>query len=163
MPIELLLLPCNCTHTPPQKPLSPRTVSLIALVLDYCAILPTTCSSLPFPLFLTAYGVSRYGPTIFSDIISAACAPARTVVTQQRQEYSLLFILTDGVIADMQQTIDQIVGASHLPLSVVIVGIGGEDFSKMVSKNESSTAGTAVYNNACKGRQRHKKKKRSDT
>lgn len=59
----------------------------------------------------------------------------------------------------MQQTIDQIVGASHLPLSVVIVGIGGEDFSKMVSKNESSTAGTAVYNNACKGRQRHKKKK----
>ena len=32
---------------------------------------------------------------------------------------------------DMQQTIDQIVAASNLPLSIVIVGVGGADFSNM--------------------------------
>eukprot|EP00190_Bangiopsis_sp_CCMP1999_P003603 CAMPEP_0198737594 /NCGR_PEP_ID=MMETSP1475-20131203/67940_1 /TAXON_ID= ORGANISM="Unidentified sp., Strain CCMP1999" /NCGR_SAMPLE_ID=MMETSP1475 /ASSEMBLY_ACC=CAM_ASM_001111 /LENGTH=579 /DNA_ID=CAMNT_0044501463 /DNA_START=406 /DNA_END=2145 /DNA_ORIENTATION=+ len=75
--------------------------------------------------------VQLYGPTIFSDVLDAAAGPMRTEVSQDRQTYSILFILTDGVIADMAQTIEQLVNASHLPLSVVIVGIGNEDFSKM--------------------------------
>lgn len=40
-------------------------------------------------------------------------------------------IITDGVISDMQQTIDQIVRGSELPLSIVIVGVGSADFSSM--------------------------------
>lgn len=32
---------------------------------------------------------------------------------------------------DMQQTIDAIVAASGLPLSIVIVGVGQADFSSM--------------------------------
>ena len=39
--------------------------------------------------------------------------------------------MTDGAIMDMQQTIDSIVYASGLPLSVVIVGVGQADFSSM--------------------------------
>ena len=39
----------------------------------------------------------------------------------------------DGVISDMARTTDRIVAASKLPLSVVIVGVGGADFSNMVS------------------------------
>jgi len=39
----------------------------------------------------------------------------------------------DGVITDMEQTVDRIVKASTLPLSIVIVGVGGADFSAMVS------------------------------
>ena len=32
----------------------------------------------------------------------------------------------------MQRTVDRIVGASKLPLSIVIVGVGGADFTNMV-------------------------------
>jgi hypothetical protein len=40
-------------------------------------------------------------------------------------------IVTDGVITDMQKTIDQVVRGSELPLSIIIVGVGGADFSNM--------------------------------
>ena len=40
-------------------------------------------------------------------------------------------ILTDGVITDMADTREAIVRASHLPMSVIIVGIGDEDFAAM--------------------------------
>ena len=45
--------------------------------------------------------------------------------------YHILLILTDGVINDMNETIDCLVEASMLPLSVIIVGIGRADFSNM--------------------------------
>jgi len=41
--------------------------------------------------------------------------------------------LQDGIITDMERTIDRIVQASTLPLSIVIVGVGAADFSAMVS------------------------------
>jgi Copine len=44
------------------------------------------------------------------------------------QNYFVLLILTDGVITDMPETIRAVVAASHLPMSIVIVGIGGSDF-----------------------------------
>ena len=40
-------------------------------------------------------------------------------------------IITDGIINDMQKTIDQIVRGSNLPLSIIIVGVGNADFSSM--------------------------------
>jgi len=48
--------------------------------------------------------------------------------------YYILLILTDGEIHDMRETIDKIVEASHLPLSVIIIGIGEDEkkFSNMV-------------------------------
>ena len=43
--------------------------------------------------------------------------------------------LQDGIITDMQNTVDRIVRASSLPLSIVIVGVGGADFTNMVRHN----------------------------
>ena len=41
--------------------------------------------------------------------------------------------MQDGIIVtDMKPTIDRIVKASFLPLSIVIVGVGSADFSAMV-------------------------------
>ena len=41
-------------------------------------------------------------------------------------------IITDGIINDMQKTIDQIVrGSSSLPVSIIIVGVGNDDFESM--------------------------------
>ena len=45
--------------------------------------------------------------------------------------YTILMILTDGMIDDMEETIDALVEASFLPISVIIIGIGNGDFTKM--------------------------------
>ena len=47
------------------------------------------------------------------------------------QRYNLLLILTDGIINDMQKTIDQIVRGSDLPTAIIIVGVGDADFDTM--------------------------------
>ena len=52
-------------------------------------------------------------------------------VTQINQKYNILLIITDGVINDMQKTIDEIVRGSKLPLSIIIVGVGAADFESM--------------------------------
>lgn len=52
-------------------------------------------------------------------------------VNQIQQKYNILLIVTDGIINDMQLTIDQVVRGSELPLSIIIVGVGLADFSAM--------------------------------
>ena len=46
--------------------------------------------------------------------------------------YHILLIITDGVIHDMSATIDLIVECSKYPLSIIIVGVGEEDFANMI-------------------------------
>ncbi|XP_019852495.1 PREDICTED: copine-9-like isoform X2 [Amphimedon queenslandica] len=75
--------------------------------------------------------VDLHGPTNFSSFLDTAKKYASTGVTQERQQYYILLVITDGEITDMQNTIDRIVAASTLPLSIVIVGVGGANFSKM--------------------------------
>lgn len=43
----------------------------------------------------------------------------------------MFLILTDGLITDMEDTKSALVAASGLPLSVIIVGVGDEDFAAM--------------------------------
>ena len=50
---------------------------------------------------------------------------------QDPYNYSVFLLLTDGIINDLQQTIDEIVKGCYLPLSIIIVGIGDENFDKM--------------------------------
>lgn len=71
------------------------------------------------------------GPTLFSPLIEQACVIASQFTSQTQQKYFVLLIITDGAIMDMQQTIDTLVRASRLPLSVIIVGVGDADFSSM--------------------------------
>jgi hypothetical protein len=46
-------------------------------------------------------------------------------------QYYILLIITDGCIMDMANTLQAIVDASVLPLSLLIVGVGDDDFSAM--------------------------------
>ena len=76
--------------------------------------------------------VKLYGPTHFNEIISLVNDMAEQMkVSQHNQKYQVLMIITDGIINDMQKTIDQIVRGSELPLSIIIVGVGEADFSSM--------------------------------
>lgn len=46
--------------------------------------------------------------------------------------YFVLLILTDGILHDMQETVKMIVEVSKLPCSVIIVGIGNDEFDMMI-------------------------------
>jgi len=49
-------------------------------------------------------------------------------ISQEDQKYSLLLLIVDGDYIDMKATTDAIVRAAKLPLSIVIVGVGNNDF-----------------------------------
>ena len=76
--------------------------------------------------------IQLYGPTYFNEIIQTAAVSAASMENSPKeQNYVILMIITDGIINDMQKTIDAIVGATELPLSIIIVGVGNADFSAM--------------------------------
>ncbi|KAE9610179.1 hypothetical protein Lal_00006379 [Lupinus albus] len=75
--------------------------------------------------------VSLAGPTLFGPVISNAALIASQSVAAGRRNYFVLLIITDGVVTDLQETRDAIVKASDLPLSILILGVGGADFKEM--------------------------------
>jgi len=76
--------------------------------------------------------VALSGPTLFTPLIEAATHIAEVAnCSQEKQKYFVLLIITDGVINDLDSTIGAVIRASGLPLSIIIVGVGPEDFSSM--------------------------------
>ena len=74
--------------------------------------------------------VQLSGPTLFAGIIRSASQIA-VQSYQETRTYTILLIITDGIINDMRDTIDAIVAASRLPLSIIIIGVGNADFAAM--------------------------------
>ena len=73
-----------------------------------------------------------YGPTFFHYIIDQVISVVKQdVISENKMNYNILMILTDGIIDDMDETIDSLVEASYLPISVIIIGIGDADFTNM--------------------------------
>lgn len=73
-----------------------------------------------------------YGPTNFSQILEAVNNRVESqYITQEDQQYNVLLILTDGIVDDLDETIDEIVRGSKLNLSIIIVGIGNANFKAM--------------------------------
>jgi len=75
-------------------------------------------------------GVQLYGPTNFSPVINHVAKFAQ-VYQSDPTNYFVLLIITDGIITDFEETKSALVNASNLPMSVIIVGVGDEDFSAM--------------------------------
>ncbi|GAX24436.1 hypothetical protein FisN_4Lh573 [Fistulifera solaris] len=92
-------------------------------------------------------GITMSGPTVFAECIDYVAALARTELEiaerSNSQAYQILLILTDGAVTDIQQTRKSLENARDAPLSVVIVGIGGADFSamKFLDEFQESVAG----------------------
>lgn len=107
------------------------------------------------------FNVSLAGPTLFGPVINSAAMIASQSLAQGSRRYYVLLIITvsiinkykptseqnqtfvynqktcvqDGVITDLQETKDALVSASDLPLSMLIVGVGGADFKEMEVKS----------------------------
>merc|ERR1712004_823874 len=71
-----------------------------------------------------------YGPTNFAPVINHVANFARAY-QQSGDQYFVLLIITDGIITDLEATKYAIVNACQLPMSIIIVGVGNEDFSAM--------------------------------
>ena len=80
-------------------------------------------------------GLTMSGPTLFAEVITLAAAQARSKQEAAKrigqQAYTILLIVTDGAVSDVNGTKRAIAAASDAPLSIVIVGIGNADFSAM--------------------------------
>ena len=72
------------------------------------------------------------GPTIFSQVLQTAIGISQSGMNGS--QYFTLLIITDGVITDMENTKNAIVAACDYPLSILIVGVGPADFSRMEEK-----------------------------
>lgn len=67
------------------------------------------------------------GPTNFSEIIKNAINQCSTFCSNHSQ-YMLVFIMTDGQLHDTYPVIDLIDKHSSLPMSIIIIGLGDNDF-----------------------------------
>ena len=81
---------------------------------------------------LTSGNVQLHGPTRLGPVLSTASRWAEEVaVTQDNQKYFVLLVLTDGGVTDYGETMRALVEASHLPLSVLMVGVGDGNFGRL--------------------------------
>jgi hypothetical protein len=102
--------------------------------VSHCFEVPTDKKLTGEYQFLDAYkkaskNVVFAGPTIVSEIIEHLVHNAKESV--DKKIYNVLVLMTDGVFNDLSDVRDLIVKHSDLPMSIIIIGIGKEDFSGM--------------------------------
>eukprot|EP00904_Undaria_pinnatifida_P002983 jgi/Undpi1/12686/HiC_scaffold_6.g02354.m1 len=66
-----------------------------------------------------------------NDPEAAAMAASTITKDPSAQQYTILLLITDGAICDMDNTVEAIVAAADYPFSIVIVGVGGADYASM--------------------------------
>ncbi|EME27165.1 uncharacterized protein Gasu_52670 [Galdieria sulphuraria] len=79
--------------------------------------------------------IEFHGPTVLAQVIKTATNMAiEQLQVAANARYFVLFILTDGAISDIHATTEEIIRASQsAPLSIVLIGIGSDDFKDMDS------------------------------
>lgn len=71
------------------------------------------------------------GPTRFATVLKEC--RKQVLESTNPKIYHIILIITDGEIHDLKETIEVIADMAHsnLPVSIIIVGVGNEDFSNM--------------------------------
>ena len=71
------------------------------------------------------------GPTYLSPLIKSVTNSVAARYKSDPLAYCVLVIIMDGLISDFEETIETIIDSSEYPLSVLIVGVGDEDFHQL--------------------------------
>ena len=79
-------------------------------------------------VFLTDLTMS--GPTDITSVVKAAASRAKKFEDGSLQ-YGVLLVLTDGIVSDADTTKALLHAISDLPLTVLMIGIGAADFTRM--------------------------------
>lgn len=88
------------------------------------------------PLNPDKFEIELLGPTCFAPMIYEAIR----IVQENNHSYHILMILTDGQVVNEDVTAAAIIEASNYPISIVIIGVGDADFSKMREFDDLLTA-----------------------
>ncbi|XP_015778748.1 PREDICTED: copine-9-like [Acropora digitifera] len=98
--------------------------------------------------------VSLGGPTYLAPVVQEIAAYAEKEVSQSSQHYTIGLVIVDGIVNDVDNLIEKLIDVGHLPLSIVVVGVGPTDFrlmEELFSKNRrqlrSKEGKTLVRNN----------------
>ncbi|KAG6701546.1 hypothetical protein I3842_08G170500 [Carya illinoinensis] len=75
--------------------------------------------------------MSAYASALHNVTLAGLTCLANQSVSYNNKKYFVLLIITDGVLTDLQEMKDSLVKAPDLPLSILIVGVGGADFGQM--------------------------------
>ena len=84
------------------------------------------------------------GPTYFNNVIPKFCEISSS--TDRKGVYHVLLVLTDGVIDDMIETKTTISCNLHHSISIIIIGIGDEDFSQMEELDCDQIKSKSLFN-----------------
>ena len=71
------------------------------------------------------------GPTFFQPMLTEVIDFSRKQTQIDPYNYTILLIITDGMMHDSQNTIKEIIKGCDTSLSIIIVGVGDADFSRM--------------------------------
>lgn len=83
------------------------------------------------------------GPTLFDSVIQAAAVRARKHRQTNTQRYCILLIITDGISQEMEETKRKLSVYGSVPLSVIFVGVGRNDFHAMYDLCEDPQASSS--------------------
>jgi hypothetical protein len=90
-------------------------------------------------------GLIMSGPTVFTEVIQTVAARAQSAqdaaMRNGKQVYTILLILTDGAVSDVQATARCLDQVSTAPMSIIIVGVGQADFRSMQFLDDASSPG----------------------
>lgn len=74
------------------------------------------------------------GPTVFLNVLQAAAVQAKKQADQLRQGklgYTVLLLITDGIMTDYDETLRKLQVYRAVPLSIIFVGVGRSDFASL--------------------------------
>lgn len=106
-------------------------LDVFALSFDIKACTVNSIDALLATYYQAVPKVELFGPTNFAPIIYTAREKAIDAYNENKWQYGILIILTDGLVTDMKLTKEAIVACCNEPLSIIIIGIGGENFKEM--------------------------------
>lgn len=72
------------------------------------------------------------GPCKLAPCLKATQEWVRSISQKDKMFYCVLLILTDGDVSDMDQSLANIIDASALPMSILIVGLGDRKFDSLM-------------------------------
>jgi len=69
----------------------------------------------------------EYNDTYLGEVVETACS----LIKSAQKHYYILTILIDDSLDDIETTKEQIILAEELPVSIIIIGMGKNDFTQM--------------------------------
>ena len=85
-------------------------------------------------------GFTMSGPTVFLQVMQAAAVQAKRHGDEYSRQardkksclrYTVLLVITDGIMNDFQETFRKLQVYKEMPLSIIFVGVGRSDFSTL--------------------------------